>query len=99
MVTRVNADRDRCVGGGMCALTAPNLFDQDNDGRVLLRAKGALNDADLEAARQAVSLCPSGALSLRDSTGDAGAGEPHLDTVARNDRLTARLSPRISETK
>lgn len=92
-MTRVNADRDRCVGAGMCALTAPNLFDQDKDGRVLLRAKGALDDAELEAARQAVALCPSGALSLRDSADDAPC-EPHLDAAAsRNDRRTARPSP------
>lgn len=54
----------------MCALTASNLFDQDEDGRVVLRAKGALNDAELDAARQAVTLCPSRALSLLDGTDD-----------------------------
>ncbi|WP_439366101.1 ferredoxin [Bradyrhizobium sp. DASA03005] len=50
----------------MCALTAPHLFDQDKGGRVLLLAESAINGAELEAARQAVALCPSGALSLRD---------------------------------
>ncbi|WP_092082879.1 ferredoxin [Bradyrhizobium brasilense] len=73
MTTRVNADRDRCVGAGMCALTAPNLFDQDKDGRVVLLANGALNDAELDAAREAVALCPSRALSLRDGTDDASS--------------------------
>ncbi|WP_156446905.1 ferredoxin [Bradyrhizobium yuanmingense] len=46
MMTRVVANRDRCVGAGICALTAPNLFDQDKDGRVLLLTEGALNDAE-----------------------------------------------------
>lgn len=54
----------------MCALTAPNLFDQDKDGRVLLRDKRALNDAELDLARQAVALCPSRALSLLDDIDD-----------------------------
>ncbi|HXA62668.1 MAG TPA: ferredoxin, partial [Streptosporangiaceae bacterium] len=28
------ADKDVCVGAGMCVLTAPELFDQDDDGLV-----------------------------------------------------------------
>ncbi|MER7620209.1 ferredoxin [Streptomyces sp. NPDC126503] len=33
----VRVDRERCVGSGMCALTAPTVFDQDDDeGLVLL---------------------------------------------------------------
>ncbi|MEV0288920.1 ferredoxin [Kribbella sp. NPDC050820] len=79
---RVNADRDRCVGGGMCALSAPSLFDQDEDGRVLLLATGPLTGAELEAAREAVALCPSGALLLRDSGDDKTADEQRGDTSA-----------------
>jgi ferredoxin len=63
-VARLEADRERCVGAGMCALTAPGVFEQDpNDGRVVLlhdRPTGAA----LDAAREAVDLCPSGALTL-----------------------------------
>ncbi|MCB5165379.1 ferredoxin [Streptomyces bambusae] len=29
---RVEVDRDRCIGAGQCALTAPTLFTQDDDG-------------------------------------------------------------------
>lgn len=83
MVTRVVADRDRCVGAGMCALTASNLFDQDKDGRVLLVTGGAVNEAELDVAHQAVALCPSGALSLRARPGDTRTGEPHVDVRQR----------------
>ena len=59
----VSADRDRCVSSGMCALTASEYFDQDeDDGRVVLLADEA-EDCDTEV-RDAVSLCPSGALRL-----------------------------------
>jgi len=69
---RIEADREVCVGAGMCALTAPRVFDQDiEEGRVVL-----LNDRprpeDVEAARQAVSLCPSGALSLQEDETEEG---------------------------
>jgi ferredoxin len=63
---RIEADRELCIGAGMCALTAPELFGQDDeDGRVLLLRTAPWRE-DLEAAQQAVELCPSGALSIRD---------------------------------
>ncbi|MEU6262631.1 ferredoxin [Saccharopolyspora sp. NPDC003752] len=67
---RIEADLDRCVGAGQCVLTEPALFDQnDEDGRVVLLA-AEVDDGDaglVAAAREAVHVCPSGALSL---TGD-----------------------------
>ncbi len=48
----------------MCALTAPEHFDQDDeDGRVVLLADEA-EDCDGEVA-DAVRLCPAGALRLQ----------------------------------
>lgn len=60
---RVNADRDSCCSSGMCALTAPDVFDQDDeDGRVrVLDAEPP--QAQWAAVRDAVGLCPSQALS------------------------------------
>lgn len=52
-------DRERCIGAGMCALTAPDAFDQDTeDGRVVLLDKNS------DAVPEAVRLCPSGAIQL-----------------------------------
>jgi len=55
--------RDACVGAGQCALVAPDLFDQDDDGIVLLlepNPEGALVDAATRAAR----LCPARAIAV-----------------------------------
>jgi len=61
---RIEADRECCVGAGICALTAPEVFEQDpGDGRVVLLVDRPTGAA-LDAAREAVDLCPSGALSL-----------------------------------
>ncbi|TWJ06367.1 ferredoxin [Stackebrandtia albiflava] len=61
---RIHADREVCVAAGMCALTAPDLFDQDeDDGRVIV-LRSDLTDHDVEAAHEAVELCPSGALRI-----------------------------------
>ncbi|AJC52679.1 hypothetical protein GZL_09342 [Streptomyces sp. 769] len=51
----------------MCALTAPDLFDQsDHDGTVVLLRAGVCGQEVAEAARAAVEACPSGALTLTD---------------------------------
>ena len=51
-----------CVGAGMCALTAPELFEQDDDGIVtVLRPDAGPHD---QAAREAEALCPSGAVQI-----------------------------------
>ncbi|RFS86617.1 ferredoxin [Actinomadura spongiicola] len=60
---RIVVRRERCTSAGMCALTAPELFDQsEDDGRVLL-ADPDRSDEHRAEARRAVRLCPSGAIS------------------------------------
>lgn len=60
---RIIADTEACASSGMCALTAPEYFDQDDeDGRVVLLADEA-EGCDDEVA-DAVRLCPASALRL-----------------------------------
>ncbi|GAA4010023.1 ferredoxin [Streptomyces marokkonensis] len=33
---RITIDRDRCIGSGQCAMTAPGVFTQDDDALVTL---------------------------------------------------------------
>ncbi|WP_280268144.1 ferredoxin [Nocardia wallacei] len=55
-------DRERCIGAGMCVMTAPGIFDQDDeDGRVILL--GTAPDRESEV-REAVQVCPSGAITF-----------------------------------
>ncbi|MFF3909947.1 ferredoxin [Streptomyces sp. NPDC001848] len=70
--TRLRVDRERCIGAGMCALTAPEVFDQDpDDGRVLL-LHAVPPTAHRAAARMAAGVCPSGAITL-DGTEPGGS--------------------------
>ncbi|MFI2508888.1 ferredoxin [Streptomyces sp. NPDC018972] len=61
---RIDVDRDRCCGAGMCVLEAPAVFDQDEeDGLVvvlLAEPPSALHDVVREAAKH----CPSGAVKF-----------------------------------
>jgi ferredoxin len=62
---KIAADRDTCIGAGMCVLTAPAVFDQDDDGIVQMLVED-VPPQQADAARQAVALCPSGALRALD---------------------------------
>ncbi|MFC4585282.1 ferredoxin [Sphaerisporangium corydalis] len=61
---RINADTDRCIGAGMCVLTAPDVFDQSEDDGTVLVLEPEPPEARRAAVRRAVQVCPSGALSL-----------------------------------
>jgi len=63
---RIKANRDVCVGAGMCALTAPALFDQDSEDGLVLVLREHPEPEQIEALKKVVALCPSGALSLGD---------------------------------
>ncbi|MGW7563253.1 ferredoxin [Streptomyces sp. NPDC054757] len=60
---RVTADREVCVGAGLCALTAPEVFDQDDDGVVTVLTPDPSPETHA-TAREAGMLCPSGALRV-----------------------------------
>jgi ferredoxin len=60
---KVVADREICMSAGVCVMAADAVFDQDPDGLVVLVAEDI--DANQEKlARNAVRMCPSGALSV-----------------------------------
>lgn len=63
----LKVDRDRCIGSGMCALTAPRVFDQDDHGRVLMLTDST-DSATTEMVLRAVELCPSGALTVNETS-------------------------------
>ena len=60
---RIKADTGVCVGSGQCVLTEPAVFDQDDDGIVVLLTDQPDEQA-VAQAREAVNLCPSRALSI-----------------------------------
>ena len=64
-MVKIQADRDVCIGAGNCVLSAEAVFDQDDDGVVVLLAE-EVPEGEEERVREAVKLCPSGALRLAD---------------------------------
>ena len=60
---KVIADRDTCISAGNCVMVASAVFDQDDDGIVVVLVD-EVPEAEEEHAREAVMLCPSQALSV-----------------------------------
>lgn len=63
---RVRADHERCEGYGTCAELLPSVFRLDEWGYVDV-GDGVVPAADEARARQAVSECPMGALSIEEA--------------------------------
>lgn len=60
---RISVNQDRCCGAGLCADLLPGVFDQDDDGVVVLLdpTPGQAVWKDVEEAEFA---CPSGAIKV-----------------------------------
>jgi ferredoxin len=65
VLVKVTADRDVCIQAGNCVMVADNLFDQDDDGIVVVLVD-EIPDGEEDKAREAVKLCPSQALKILD---------------------------------
>jgi ferredoxin len=62
---KIAADRDVCISAGNCVMAADAIFDQDDDGIVVVLVD-EVPVAEEEHAREAVKLCPSQALRVAD---------------------------------
>ncbi|MBL1084441.1 ferredoxin [Streptomyces actinomycinicus] len=64
----IDIDKDVCIGAGQCALAAPGVFTQDDDGYSTL-VPGHENGTGDPMVREAARACPVSAITVRDSTG------------------------------
>jgi len=64
-VLKVRVDLDKCIGAGQCVLTAPRIFDQRDDGIVILLDEFPPPELHA-AARKAADLCPAEAITIEE---------------------------------
>lgn len=62
---RVRVDAARCEGNAICLALAPEVFDLDDDGLVVLRTDEVGPEAE-RRVRSAVDACPRAVISARD---------------------------------
>ena len=63
-MARIVVDYGRCSGLGVCESLNQRYFEISDEGKLLLPTDGAVDEADLELAREAVASCPTEALTL-----------------------------------
>ena len=61
--TRIEIDKDVCIGAGQCALAAPNVFTQDDDGFSAL-LPGREDGGGDPMVREAARACPGSAITV-----------------------------------
>ncbi|MCX5373729.1 ferredoxin [Streptomyces sp. NBC_00015] len=67
-MTDIHIDTDVCIGAGQCALAAPGVFTQDDDGfsALLPGREGGGGDP---MVREAARACPVGAIKVSEPAG------------------------------
>lgn len=61
---RIELDRPRCEGHGLCEEAAPRLMHLDDDGELVIDVPEVESGGDEAAAKAAVRICPVAALKL-----------------------------------
>jgi ferredoxin len=62
---KIVVDRNRCTGLGMCEAAAPDVFEIQPDGSMVVLCEHPSDD-QMDAVQEAVDGCPTEALSLVD---------------------------------
>lgn len=63
---RVTVDRDRCIGAGLCVISAPAVFDQDEDDAIVLLRDATPPPSARAAITEAADRCPAAVITLHD---------------------------------
>ena len=61
---RVHVEDGRCEGHGLCADTAPDVYDLDDDAVVVLKTTGEIPERLQRAAEAGARVCPVAALRI-----------------------------------
>ena len=61
---QIAVDQEACCGSGLCALTAPEVFDQRDEDGVVVALATEPAEADYDAVRAAAAACPASAIHL-----------------------------------
>lgn len=60
---KIKVDRDKCTGLGICESLAPDVFEVNDDGDLVL-ITDTVPEGQLDDVEEAVAGCPTEALSL-----------------------------------
>jgi ferredoxin len=73
----VTVDRSKCIMAGQCLQVAPGLFDQDEDGIVVL-LRDRFGEDERRSAELAAGFCPARAIRVEAEVADVPQGTPEV---------------------
>jgi len=61
---KITIKRDLCIGAGQCVLSAPTVFDQDEETGLVVLMTDSPSEEVLDHVREAAAVCPALAIEL-----------------------------------
>lgn len=61
---KIDTDQEVCCGSGLCASTAPRVFDQREEDGIVVALTTEPAEADYHAVRAAAAACPTSAITV-----------------------------------
>jgi ferredoxin len=62
---KISVDVDNCIASGACVLECPEVFDQDDEGLVMLRVEDPEAQSH-DAVRSAAAACPAAVILIEE---------------------------------
>ena len=62
---KITVEQDICIASGACVLACPEVFQQDEDGLVVLVTDEPLSEFE-DAAREAMAACPAAVIAIEE---------------------------------
>lgn len=63
---KVDVHKDKCIGAGQCVMTAPDVFDQDEDAGTVVLLTEQPPAPSRDKVRRAVNFCPAGVIEVHE---------------------------------
>ena len=62
---KVDVNKKKCIGCGLCIALVPEVFDFDEDGKAYVKIKDVKKDLK-EKVKEAYESCPTGAIEIEE---------------------------------
>jgi ferredoxin len=62
---KIDVASDKCIGAGLCAMVAPEVFDQSTEKGTVVLLTPTPDEAQAADVREAAHLCPSRSITVR----------------------------------